>query len=126
MRALLAILLIALVLVQPLSKVAVIVRFQFQREYIAKNLCVNRFNPSAKCDGKCYLAKKLRQEAGQESPLPGFAKEKTEITYFFVAATTAPDFSPVAERHDGGLPICLALPLRRGVDVFHPPSAGTV
>jgi hypothetical protein len=30
------------------------------KDYIVKNLCINRNNPKSKCNGKCHLAKQLR------------------------------------------------------------------
>lgn len=33
--------------------------FNIRRDYIVKNLCVNRDRPLMLCNGKCYLAKKL-------------------------------------------------------------------
>ncbi|WP_310590646.1 hypothetical protein [Dyadobacter koreensis] len=36
--------------------------FHLNREYIAKVLCENRQRPELKCNGQCYLAKKLKQQ----------------------------------------------------------------
>lgn len=60
--------------------------FDFNRDYIAKNLCVNRFNPESNCNGQCYLMKKLTAEAEKEaeskaifSPVLSFAFFQNEI-----------------------------------------------
>jgi hypothetical protein len=45
-----------------LSPWGTIVYFQLNRSYIAKVLCQNRDRPKLKCNGKCYLAKKLKQQ----------------------------------------------------------------
>lgn len=34
--------------------------YEFNKEYIIKNYCVNKNRPQLHCDGKCYLAKKLK------------------------------------------------------------------
>lgn len=33
--------------------------FELRRDYIVKNLCINRDRPELKCDGKCYLSKRI-------------------------------------------------------------------
>lgn len=34
--------------------------YEFNRDYITKNFCVNKNRPQLHCNGKCYLAKKLK------------------------------------------------------------------
>jgi hypothetical protein len=34
--------------------------FKINQDYIANNLCENRFNPNLTCKGKCILMKKLK------------------------------------------------------------------
>lgn len=41
--------------------------FDFNRDYIAKNLCVNRFNPDSDCKGQCVLMQKLTNQAEKEA-----------------------------------------------------------
>jgi len=41
--------------------------FVANRDYIAKNLCVNRDRPEMKCNGKCQLCKRLRAEDKKEN-----------------------------------------------------------
>jgi hypothetical protein len=43
------------------SLVFVYVGFNLNRQYIAANLCINRFKPSLHCNGKCYFMRKLKQ-----------------------------------------------------------------
>lgn len=38
----------------------VYLEYEFNKEYIIKNYCINKNRPQLHCDGKCYLAKKLR------------------------------------------------------------------
>lgn len=35
--------------------------FYANRNQIAKEHCINKFRPSFKCNGKCYLAKKMKE-----------------------------------------------------------------
>lgn len=44
------------------------IEYRMHREYIAKELCVNRFRPQTKCNGKCHLKKQIALL--DENPLP--------------------------------------------------------
>jgi hypothetical protein len=43
------------------SLVFVYVGFKLNQQYIAANLCINRFKPSLHCNGKCYFMLKIKQ-----------------------------------------------------------------
>lgn len=45
------------------------VEYELRKDFIASEYCVNQDEPEMKCDGKCYLNKRLA-EAGQENPNP--------------------------------------------------------
>lgn len=38
----------------------VFLEYEFNKEYIIDNYCVNKNKPALHCDGKCYLAKKIK------------------------------------------------------------------
>lgn len=46
--------------------------YQVNRTYIARVLCENRDRPQLKCDGQCYLVKKLKAQQDKQD------KETTE------------------------------------------------
>ncbi|MBS1661094.1 MAG: hypothetical protein JST68_08590 [Bacteroidetes bacterium] len=72
------ILLIVLIALQTFSKWCLIAEFQVNRDFIAKNLCVNRFNACSCCKGKCYLNKKIAEdESQQQAPIKGGQREET-------------------------------------------------
>jgi len=79
MKALTAILLLAGILLQTSAKLAIIINFEANREYIAKNLCEKKDEPDSCCKGSCQLNKSLEQEEENEQPVPGAEiKEKFE------------------------------------------------
>lgn len=39
--------------------------FSVNRDYIIKELCVNRFKPEMRCNGKCYMKKQMQQQEEQ-------------------------------------------------------------
>lgn len=65
---------------QTFSKWCLIADFQVNRDYIAKNLCVNRLKPCCCCKGKCYLNKKMAaDESQQQTPGKGGQRDETVL-----------------------------------------------
>lgn len=62
MRSFIAYLLLFAVMLPTLTPWGTIAYFTTNRAYIAKVLCENRTRPQLNCNGKCYLAKKLKQQ----------------------------------------------------------------
>lgn len=67
-----SILLLILLNIPLFSKWSFVVYYQVNKSYIAKELCVNKNRPELHCDGKCFLAKKLKAAEEKEQ------KEATE------------------------------------------------
>jgi hypothetical protein len=59
--------LMLLMLIQTFSKWAVVVEYNLNKNYIAKNLCINKAKPKLHCNGKCQMMKKLAEEEKQNS-----------------------------------------------------------
>jgi hypothetical protein len=72
---------IFLIMTQAFSKWIVITEFNMYRNYIAKNLCENRYRPQLHCNGKCVLMKKMAAEENQSAP-PGTIKLNWETSLF--------------------------------------------
>ena len=74
------ILLILLIGLQTFSKWCVILEYQVNKDFIAKNLCVNRAKPSCCCQGKCYLNKKMaNDESQQQAPGKNGQRDETPL-----------------------------------------------
>ena len=58
-----ALLLLMLISVKTILVPVVYLDFELRKDYIIQNLCENRFKPQLKCNGQCYLAKKLHKIA---------------------------------------------------------------
>lgn len=65
-------LLLVAVLLPTVSPWGIIAHYQLNKEYIARVLCENRDKPQLHCDGKCYLAKRLKAQQDKQD------KETTE------------------------------------------------
>ena len=66
------------------SKWILIGAFELNRQYISKELCINKTNPSAHCSGHCYLNKQLNNEEKPASPFNTTSSEKFEIQLFCI------------------------------------------
>jgi hypothetical protein len=78
-KATTTILLILLISLQTFSKWCVILDFQVNRDFIARNLCINRINREGVscCKGKCYLNKKMAaDESAQQAPGKGGQRDE--------------------------------------------------
>lgn len=60
MKKFISIFLLVSLIFQCLSALAVLNWFEFNKEFILKNLCENRFRPAMHCNGQCILMKKLK------------------------------------------------------------------
>lgn len=77
------ILLIVTIAIHTFSKWIVILEYEINKDYIARNLCINRAKPSCCCKGKCFLQKKLAADEDQQQPVGKSAHpEDTQVELF--------------------------------------------
>lgn len=98
--------------------------YELRKEYIIANLCVNRGNPIAVCEGACYLAKKIVDAKKQD-------ERQAEGTYmahllFQVMDTGKPFVFRSPERFEMPLTVVFKytspfLSRTPVADIFHPP-----
>lgn len=117
-----AILLLCCLMLTNFSRMFVFSAFTLNQKYIASTLCINRDKPEMHCNGKCYLANKIKQveekekKEAQDGQKKGFqdhfiSKESAvQLTY-----SLALKKQYVMENHS-------ALP-KRSAEVLHPPPA---
>jgi len=70
MKRLLVISMLLLFLLQSMSTMWIVVSFYLRRDYIVKNLCINRFDLIPVCKGQCYLSDQLKKDVKQEKDMP--------------------------------------------------------
>lgn len=66
-----------LLLTQVFSKWLIVIDYAINKNYVSKNLCVNKSKPQLHCNGKCHLAKKIaaeEEQSDQQSSGAAFAK----------------------------------------------------
>lgn len=83
MRSFIAYILLAAIMLPTLSPWGTIAYFKLNREYIAKVLCENRKRPDLHCDGKCYLAKKLKQQQEKQDKETSQKVQNTPVIQLF-------------------------------------------
>jgi hypothetical protein len=124
MKLILVSALMALVFTHTFSKWMVVVEYNLNKDFIAKNLCVNKAKPKLHCKGKCQMMKKLAEEEKQNSTENNSTKIKMQELVFsneihkpvvpipVRAKRSYNEDSPVSEYNS---------PL---TSIFHPPSMG--
>lgn len=96
MRSVIAYILLAAIMLPTLSPWGTIAYFKLNREYIAKVLCENRKRPELHCDGKCYLAKKLKQQQEKQDKETSQKVQNTPVIQLFTPQAFFYDFEPAA------------------------------
>ncbi|MFY0481214.1 hypothetical protein ACI6PS_01305 [Flavobacterium sp. PLA-1-15] len=100
----------------------ILISFYANREYIAENICINRFDQMPVCKGQCFLNKQLKETQKQEQKLPDLKGKEIqlfintlEVAYnepvFFFQETSRPDILP-------DFTLIKQLPS----SIFHPPK----
>lgn len=83
-----ALFLLLLISIKTLLVPVVYLDFELRRDFIIENLCENRFKPQLKCNGRCYLAKKLHKIAEEN------ATKQTEKQGQSIKKILEEDFEP--------------------------------
>lgn len=101
--------------------------YELRRDYIIKNLCVNRNRPQLHCNGKCYLAKRLADSREQEERqaeqsfmynlLVQVAEGWEHSSLFQTTPPQVQDLPTPSYSYTATLVVSTAVD-----DIFHPPS----
>ncbi|WP_229239682.1 hypothetical protein [Echinicola soli] len=96
--------------------------YVLNKEYIAENLCINRDKPEMHCDGKCFLAEKLKEAQDQKEQQPGgidfsrdFGIYILQENHFGFQGLKIPNNLPIAFYQGGNC-------FHTSTDIFHPPK----
>jgi hypothetical protein len=108
-------------MLQCFSKMIVVADFYAHRDYIARNLCINRLRTAVHCEGRCQLDKRILQENNANGDTEHKLDNRFEVLssrcfyltgvtplslWIVTAYSTAPADSPVG----------------RPKTIFHPPA----
>ena len=107
---------------QTFSRGLIFVDFYLNQSSIAAKKCENRYRPMLHCNGKCQLAKKLKQQEKKDEQNPERKLENKNETVFSLSLVvsclpetllTAPDYNVYRDEKT----------IDRSVSVFHPPCS---
>ena len=82
MKRIATLFLITIILTQCCMKMAIVAYYKINKDYIVSNFCENKAKPKMQCNGKCYLAKKIKSQETQEQKIPSLLKGIEEIVLF--------------------------------------------
>lgn len=94
------------------------------KDYIAKNLCINRDNPKSCCQGKCHLKKQIeRTSETSETENKGSNKKVSsqEISVDIIAPVTIPKAIEIDMHRNANHEI--AVPMKFVSPIFIPPDS---
>jgi hypothetical protein len=115
------IILLTIIILQTFGSFVIQVDYFLNKSYIAKVFCINREKPKMHCNGKCYLAKQLKEQEQQEQQAPNLKREKFEVQPCYLPtsfAFTAIAFTNNIEYYYTSK--VLTSPFLRSI--FHPPN----
>jgi hypothetical protein len=124
-RQIIAILLMLSLSCQCFVKLGIVIWYECNKAYVAKNLCENRNRPEKKCCGKCYLNKQLKKA---ETGSSGNSTVPDKWNLGEVALYIAPpvyNITSVFFEDKSRAPLCneSVLSFDPLNDIFHPPLA---
>jgi hypothetical protein len=79
MKKSIALFILILFVFQNTSSVWIITTFYINQDYIAKNICINRFDAVPVCKGQCFLDKELKASEKQEQKIPNAIYKEIQL-----------------------------------------------
>lgn len=102
MKKIIVCILLFIFTIQSTKSLWIITTFQINREYIASNLCINRFDKIPTCKGQCFLNNELNKEQkDNKKNLTTIEKESIFIAPQFTAIQ-APKYSKSISKNKFG------------------------
>jgi len=108
---------------QSFSHWFLIMSFKLNQDFIAKNICENRFRPKLKCAGNCVLMKKLKQKEQEEQNRP--MTEKIDFSPVVISSRSFfanIELSSVVVLRSFPPLLNTGKPVDRTLTFFHPPA----
>ncbi len=121
---LIAILLMLSLSYQSFVKLGIVIWYEYNKDYIAKNLCENRAAPEKKCCGKCYLNKQLNkvEKSGKDNSTIPEKWNIGEILVFTIPSFIVIPFVATELTETIPLQDQVYEPIGVSRNIFHPPS----
>lgn len=100
----------------------IIISFYANRDYIAENICINRFDQIPVCKGQCFLNQKLQENEKQEQKLPSLKIKEIQL-FCHIADDTYTKMPVLFQEYPKPaiLPDCILIK-KHSTSIFHPPK----
>jgi hypothetical protein len=98
LRSIFAIIVAAAISAQAISKLVILINFQVNKEYIAKNLCEKKEEKGNSCQGCCCLKKQLAQDEERNNEATNTGKIKFEKSEYWNSVVKQKLFKNLKER----------------------------
>ncbi|MCH5598195.1 hypothetical protein [Niabella ginsengisoli] len=120
MKKIVSILLIVVFVLQSGSQLWILATFYINRDYLASNICINRFDRIPVCKASCVLEEQLKANGEKQEKLPDLKVK--EITLFSQELLVTPTLN-IGFKTDKNYPTYTKKLIPQGFshDVFHPP-----
>jgi len=79
--------------IQSTSSLWIITSFYIQRDYISKNICVNRFDAISVCKGQCFLTEQIKENQNKEQSIPLTKLQEVQLFFHHNEANSLPELS---------------------------------
>lgn len=79
MKKCITLFILMLLVFQNAGSIWIIGDFYINQDYIAKNVCINRFDAVPICNGKCYLENKLKENDKQDQKFPTVTYKEVQL-----------------------------------------------
>ena len=126
MRPFLSIPLLALLLAQVLYLPGLSLWLEWNRGFIAEELCVNVDKPELLCSGRCYISDQmyeaLEESPDDETPAPAARKNQCPASQFIVLPAVWKELSLSVGHHSGTFFYQDEPSALFSSNIFHPPS----
>jgi hypothetical protein len=76
-----ALIVLVMLMYQHISSIWTICAFYANQDYIARNICINRFDAVPICKGQCYLEKELKSDEKQQDKVPSVTYKEVQLFY---------------------------------------------
>jgi len=120
-----SIFILVLLILTNFSRLFIYAGFELNQNYIASKLCENRDRPEMNCNGKCYLAKKIKQAEEKEKKQEQDGQKKSLQESFLVKSLSADVIFSFELNQEQFLGRAGELPTSSS-DVLHPPPSTSI
>lgn len=121
-RNFIAVFLLAALMLSTFSRQFIYAGFELNQKYISSTLCENRDKPELHCNGKCYLAKKLKQAEEKEKKQEQDGQKKSFQEHCILKTTVSLPALTYTQKRSASAEISSVLPVRNTEVLVPPPT----